>query len=151
MKITRAFAILVPVPEIHLGSGQDICQEQGKVAFGSQDWELFREVDKRRGDEAVEVFIYACARNGYAGEISWHGLYIGHVNSRRGRHPEGNQYRPPSTQNDTSSAIFWEVEELDTLVSPLKIDFLRGLGKKSDYTSNFFPREALLIEYPKRK
>jgi hypothetical protein len=150
MNINQTFAILAPIPEVHLNDGQDVCQQQGKVAFGSQDWELFREVDKKRGNDAVEVFIYTSSgKSGSYTGIYWHGLYIGHVNSRRGRYPNGNQYCPPSAQDDTKWAIFWEVEELDTLVSSVRIEDLQGLGKKTFYSSNFFPKQPVLIEYPK--
>jgi hypothetical protein len=149
MKINQSFAILAPILEVHLNDGQDVCQQQGKVAFGSQDWELFREVDKKRGDEAIEVYIYTSSgKSGTYAGIYWHGLYIGHVNSRRGRYPLGNQFCPPSAQDDTKWAIFWEVEELDTLISSVRIEDLQALGKKTCFSSSFFPKQVTLIEYP---
>lgn len=57
--ITRNFSLLVSVPEIHLLSGQDVCEQEGKVAFGSQDFEVFRKLDQDRNDRVVKVFIYA--------------------------------------------------------------------------------------------
>jgi hypothetical protein len=147
---THEFAILAPVPEEHLLSWQQDGQET-KVAFGSRDFELFRQADARRGDKAVEVFIYASlAKNRpLKPEVSWHGLYVGHVQSRSGRHPQGMKYRPPSTASDTPTwAIFWEVEELKPLSSPIAIASLGGLGKKSNYKSRFTPEGPLLITYP---
>jgi len=147
---TQEFAILAAVPEEHLLSWQKDGQET-KVAFGSMDFELFRQADEKRGDKAVEVFIYASlAKNrSLKSEVSWHGLYIGHVQSRSGRYPQGMKYRPPSTASERPTwAIFWEVEELKPLSSPLAIASLRGLGKKSNYQSRFTPESPSLIVYP---
>jgi hypothetical protein len=146
---TREFAILAPVPEEHLLSWQKD-GEQTKVAFGSMAFELFRQADELRGEKAVEVFIYASLAENRPlnSEVSWHGLYVGHVPSRSGRHPQGMKYRPPSTASEKPTwAIFWEVEELEPLSSPIAIASLRGLGKKSKYQPRFTPEGPLLIEY----
>jgi hypothetical protein len=147
---THKFAILAPVPEEHLLSWQKDGQET-KVAFGSMAFELFRQADELRGEKAVEVFIYAdlAENRPLNSEVSWHGFYVGHINSRSGRHPQGMKYRPPCTANDKPIwAIYWEVEELKSLSSPIAIASLKGLGKKSNYPSRFMPEAPLLIEYP---
>src|SRR5215217_6041367 len=36
-----AVALLAPLPEEHLLSGRTVCLAEGKVAFGSKNWELF--------------------------------------------------------------------------------------------------------------
>ncbi|MCA1990856.1 MAG: hypothetical protein LDL41_02245 [Coleofasciculus sp. S288] len=148
--ITHEFAILAAVPEEHLLSWQQDGQET-KVAFGSMDFELFRQADALRGNKAVEVFIYASLAENrpLKSEVSWHGLYVSHVQSRSGRYPQGMKYRPPSTASDKPTwAIFWEVEDLKPLSSPIAIASLRGLGKKSNYQSRFTPEGPLLITYP---
>lgn len=38
-------ALLAPVPLHHLQDGYQVARQQGKVAFGSMKWELFRELD----------------------------------------------------------------------------------------------------------
>ena len=43
-----------------LHSGANVCREEGKVAFGSRAWEVFRELDQIRKGEPVDVLIYAC-------------------------------------------------------------------------------------------
>ncbi|MGB7439469.1 MAG: hypothetical protein WA919_00245 [Coleofasciculaceae cyanobacterium] len=147
---THEFAILAAVPEEHLLSWQKDGQET-KVAFGSMDFELFRQADQQRGDKAVEVFIYASLAENrpLKSEVSWHGLYVGHIQSRSGRYPKGMKYRPPSTASERPSwAIFWEVEELQPLSSPIAIASLKGLGKKSNYQSRFTPESPSLITYP---
>ncbi len=148
--MTHEFAILAPVPEEHLLSWQEEGQ-QPKVAFGSMAFELFRQADQLRGEKAVKVFIYASLAENRPlnSEVSWHGLYVGHVQSRGGRHPQGMKYRPPSTASDKPTwAIFWEVEDLEPLSSPIAIASLKGLGKKSNFASRFLPEGPFLIEYP---
>ena len=39
-------ALLAPVPLEHLIDGLSVCDQQGKVAFGSRAWEIFREAYK---------------------------------------------------------------------------------------------------------
>jgi hypothetical protein len=157
---THSFAILAPVPEMHLLSAMEtianleheLSDETVKTAFGSMDFELFRKVDELRGNKSVEVLIYASysdADQPLDSEASWHGLYIGHVNSRNGRYPGKAQFRPPSTATDKPTwASFWEVQDLKPLTSPRKIGSLKGLGKKSYYNSRFIPEGPLLIECP---
>jgi hypothetical protein len=56
---TVDFAILAPVPRVHIESGEGIAQTTGYVSFGSDKWELFREVEQRRAGQDVPVLIYA--------------------------------------------------------------------------------------------
>ncbi len=82
-------------------------------------------------------------------QVTWHGLYIGHVHSRNGKYPGNKKHRPPSTVTDKPTwAIFWEVKELKPLTPECPIASFRGLSKKSNYTSRFIPEGPLLIEYP---
>lgn len=121
MQKTHAFAILAPVPELHLTSGLEAIAAQldsndllsdhvPKVAFGSMDFELFGEVEKLRGGKAIEIFIYASQAKGEQPlnpETTWRGLYVGNVASRRGRYPGKSIYRPQSTAADTPTwAVF---------------------------------------------
>ncbi|MBE9013697.1 hypothetical protein IQ250_26260, partial [Pseudanabaenaceae cyanobacterium LEGE 13415] len=101
MQKTRAFALLAPVPEIHLISGLEAIAAQldsdesssddtPKVAFGTMDFELFAEVEKARSGKAIEVLIYASHAKGdqpLNPEVTWRGLYVGYVGLRRGRYP----------------------------------------------------------------
>jgi hypothetical protein len=50
-------ALLAPVPLEHLEDGIDICRKQGKVAFGSRAWEIFRELDALRNGRPISAFI----------------------------------------------------------------------------------------------
>ncbi|MBD3883960.1 hypothetical protein IFO70_19590 [Phormidium tenue FACHB-886] len=163
MQKTHAFAILAPVPEMHLISGLEAIAAQldaddlppdqlPKVAFGSMDFEGFAEIEKLRESKAVEVFIYASHAKGdqpLNPRVTWRGLYIGYVGSRRGRYPGKSIYRPQSTASDTPTwAVFWEVQELEQLKSPIAIGSLRGRNKKTNYQARFIPEGPVLIEPP---
>lgn len=158
MNKTQAFAILAVVPEMHLISGAEtiakLTEESSneiKVAFGSMAFEAFRQMDKLREDKLLEVLIYASdlSDQPLKSIASWRGLYTGHVASRNGRYPGNKKFRPPSTLSDKPTwAVFWELQELEPLKKPIAIASLKGLGKKSNYSSRFIPEEPLLIEYP---
>jgi hypothetical protein len=160
---TFEFAILAPVPEYHLLSGlkESIPQqyEDGEreplVAFGSMDFELFRQADDLRGDRPVEVFIYASmseADQPLNPVVTWRGLYAGHVLSRRGRYPGKASHRPPSMTGDAPTwAVFWLLKDLSKLETPLPIGLFQGLKQKKPYETRFIPRGPLLVEYPSRQ
>ncbi|HEY9615457.1 MAG TPA: hypothetical protein V6C64_01360 [Microcoleaceae cyanobacterium] len=123
-----------------------------KVAFGSMEFELLGEAEKLRGGKAIEVFIYASHAKGEQPlnpEVTWRGLYVGYVGSRRGRYPGKSIYRPQSTATDAPTwAVFWEVQELEQLKQPIPIGNLRAKGKKTNYQARFIPEGPVLIEYP---
>lgn len=163
MQKTHAFAILAPVPERHLLSGLEAIATQldsddlpsdylPKVAFGSMDFEVFGEVEKLRNGKAIEVLIYASEAQGdqpLNPEVTWRGLYVGYVGSRRGRYPGKSIYRPQSTATDPPTwAVFWEVQELELVKKPIPIGSLRGKNKKTNYQARFIPEGPVLIEYP---
>lgn len=163
MQKIRTFAILAPVPEQHLLSGVDAISAQldsdelapdqlPKVAFGSMDFEAFGEIEKLRGGKAIDVFIYASHAKGdqpLNPEVTWRGLYVGYVGSRRGRYPGKSIHRPQSTVTDAPTwAVFWELQELEPLKTPVPIAKLRGKNKKTNYQARFIPEGPVLIEYP---
>ena len=163
MKKTNAFAILAPVPEMHLISGLEAIAAQldsedlppdmsPKVAFGSMDFELFNEADRLRGDRAIEVFIYAShakTDQPLNPEVTWRGRYQGFVLSRRGRYPGKAIFRPKSTATDKPVwAVFWEIQDLERFKTPIAIGSLRGMNKKANYPPRFLPEGSVLIEYP---
>ncbi len=163
MQKTRAFALLASVPETDLISGLEAIAAQldaddlppdhlPKVAFGSMAFEVFAEVEKLRSGKAIEVFIYASNAKGEQPlnpEATWRGLYVGYVGSRRGRYPDKAIFRPKSTAADRPSwAVFWEVQELELLKTPMPIGSLRGKNKKTNLQPRFIPEEPTLVEYP---
>ncbi|MBL1179200.1 MAG: hypothetical protein FWK01_29775 [Pantanalinema sp. GBBB05] len=163
MNKTHAFAILAPVPEMHLVSGLEAIAAQidsdelspgqlPKIALGSMAFELFGEAEQLRAGKAIDVFIYAShsqAEQPLNSEVTWQGVYIGYVGSRRGRYPSKSIYRPRSTASDSPVwAVFWELQQLEPLKTPIPIGNLRGRNKKTNYPSRFIPEGPMLIEHP---
>src|SRR4051812_11355274 len=93
IETARHIALLAPVPLQHLISGRPVSAGEGRVAFGSRAWEVFRELDAQRRGMPIDAYIYASHAQGpVALEVSWHGRYIGHVESVGGAHPAGTRY-----------------------------------------------------------
>jgi hypothetical protein len=158
MATTHSFAILAAVPEMHLLSGvetigklENELNETLKLAFGSMDFEALREIDKLRADKTVKVYIYASDPEGdqpLNPAASWEAVYIGHVNSRNGRYPGKSHFRPPATAADKPRwAVFWEIQELKRLKTPIAIASLKAKGKKTNLNPRFIPESPTLIEY----
>jgi hypothetical protein len=149
-------ALLAPVPLEHLIDALAIMSNQRKVAFGSRDWETFRELDSLRKGLPVDTYIYESHGEGrFDFNVSWRARYIGHVESDLGAHPAGMKYRPASTckyANDNSGhwAVFWELNHLERIPEQDRIhvgDFT-GYGQKKAYGHSFSPRGPLLVEHP---
>jgi hypothetical protein len=69
-------ALLAPVPLEHLLAGQQTAKSEGKVAFGSRAWEVFRELDAHRKGMSVDVYIYASHSDGQRDfEVPWRARY----------------------------------------------------------------------------
>lgn len=151
-------ALLAPVPEEHLLSGRIVCLDQGKVAFGSRNWELFYKLQGLVQPEGrCEVLIYVSdpIKPIAPPTITWRATYVGFVQSKAGAHPEGMKYRPKSTEkypldNHGSWAVFWEVADLTPLSKSewIKIGQLRGFEKPSKYLTNYIPKGPSLVQEP---
>ncbi|HEY9636269.1 MAG TPA: hypothetical protein V6D14_22885 [Coleofasciculaceae cyanobacterium] len=163
MDITRKFAILAPVPEAHLISGLEAITDQAnsdditsqalpKVAFGSMAFEILRKADELRKERAIEVLIYASDSKEdqpLNSEVSWRARYIGHLPSRSGRYPGKAQFRPKAAATERPIwAVYWEVQELEKLKTPVPIASLQVLGQKANCKPRFVPEGPVLIEYP---
>lgn len=146
-------ALLAPVPLEHLIDAVTVCNVEGKVAFGSRAWEVFRELDNERNGVPVNVYIYASGDpSSEKFEASWYGRYIGHVQGKNGTHPEEMIFRPSSTakypgDNKGHWAVFWELDELRELEPHERIPTGAFTGYKTDkhYKKNFVPKGPLLV------
>jgi hypothetical protein len=151
-----AIALLAPVPIEHLRDAVEVCKAQGKVAFGSRAWDVFRQLDAEVNGTPVDVYIYASMDpSAERIEVCWHARYIGHVESRGGAHPEGMRFRPPSTakyaaDNKGHWAVFWEVDHLRELAPEerLPVGQFIGYGSAKAYKRSFVPEGPLLVINP---
>jgi hypothetical protein len=139
------FAIIAPVPAMHLESAEEIARTRDYVSFGSNKWELFREVDELRGSEVVPVLLYASHddRADPSYRVAWKGEYIGHVEQQRDKiHDERNGHRPATTLNphDNASvwAAYWRVRNLQRLPKGEQV----LIGELQGYKSGMWRKEA---------
>jgi hypothetical protein len=149
-------AILAPVPYEHLVSGLNTCAAEGKVAFGSRAYEVFRAFDQLVGKFPAPVLIYASDDQAkFPLKATWSATYAGSVETANGRHPAGMKYRPASTaqypgDNVGHWAVFWEVSDLSHLghADGVLISSLYGFRSKKRYTPGFRPEGPLIVENP---
>lgn len=145
-------ALLAPVPFVFLDEGARLCAKRGKVAFASRAWELFRELDSLRSGLPVEAYIYASQVGSAKPAVTWHGYYIGSVESEDGAHPDGRRYRPPFTVADGEDkagywAVFWEVADLGP-IEPIMVSEFTGWKTDKRYRANFIPEGPVIISRP---
>lgn len=147
-------ALLTPVPREHLLDGEGVAASEGRVAFGSQAWELFREFERDSGP-GTSVLIYASHTGGLPDlRVTWTAKFLRYVESRGGANPDGTQFRPPSTvawheDEERYWAGFYEVESLRELDAEgqLKIaDLHDRRGKR--YGRGFAPEGPIIISAP---
>lgn len=156
MSTIQEVALLAPVPLEQLIDGMAVCDRQGKVAFGSRAEEIFRQLDRLRHGQPVEVYIYAsCAPGRSSCKVSWRGIYLGYVEGRHGAHPQGMQFRPPSTaryedDNDGLWPVFWEATQLWELAAQEHIPMCRfyGWDNRRFFDNNFIPEGPILVHRP---
>jgi hypothetical protein len=146
-------ALLASVPEEHIISGLEIVQAQGRVAFGSKDWELFSKLDALLHGDECDVLIYASdAQHPISPPtVTWTARYMMSSRAINGAHKEQMKFRPKSTErypldNKGSWIVFWEVNDLKPLKPSIKVSALRGFAKPKAYLTNFIPRGPLLIQ-----
>ena len=148
-----AVALLAPVPVEHLRTAIAVCEAEGKVAFGSRAWEVFRELDFERNGEPIDVYIYASGEpDSDRWEVSWRGRYIGHVEGKSGAHPDGMRFRPTSTakyvgDNTGHWVVFWELDNLIEIPAEERIPTGQFLGHKTgkQYKKSFVPQGPLIV------
>jgi hypothetical protein len=142
MNNSVSFALLCPVPDEHLEAGVNVASSTGYVCFGSNAWEIFREVDELRGSEIVPVLFYPSYENVEVKstfKITYLGCYIGHVTSDADkRADDANFHRPKSVDQYRGEydsphhwGLFWRVQ---TLVR-LPVEQQVSIGSLSSYKS----------------
>jgi hypothetical protein len=143
-KTASRIALLAPVPIRHLESAPDTIKAWGKVAFGSNKFEVFDTLDKERNNELVDVYIYASHDGGRFYPEIWLARYI---ESGERCYPN---LRPASTNSDTPFGIYRVVDELRQVGSKkhLHVAELTAYGKDKPYGTRFVPEGPMLINHP---
>jgi len=124
---TIDFALLAPVPDEHLEPGMLVAAETGHVCFGSNRWDVFKQLDANRNGEDVPVLIYP-SQEGTESKLTlkvcYIGWYAGQANTiddmRRedadGHRPRSvDEYRKEWDDPGVHWGLFWKVKELRRL------------------------------------
>ena len=136
-------ALLAPIPDRHVKSGKEVCDREGKVAFGSDLWP-FPGIEP-----GTRVLIYAShdPEQGPDEFVSWEAIYVDHVDATPGgKYPRDPRFRPPSTVTDTTFSGFYEVRDLRPLDPPIGVSDLAR--KDGSVRKNWPPRRPQLIPAP---
>ena len=151
MSDLRHFAMLAPVPLEHLQWGLEVSAETGLVAYGTQKWELFRQLNEMRGDGRVAVLMYP-SHESLPGKdsfvVGWFGWYAGSEESRTGKHSKGMAHRPPTTVVDGAWAAFWHVTGLRELPPEKRLPIGKIQGHAGGWRKDAPPRGPELVTLP---
>jgi hypothetical protein len=110
--IDHSWALLTPIPEVHLRSALDILRTKSEVSFGSNSFEVFRQLDFHAKTHPVPVMIY-CSQEGevkHNFDVSWFGWYVRKEEPKNSR-PSDPSLRP-TTAIDEKWATFWHLTAL---------------------------------------
>lgn len=135
-----ALALLTPVPLEHLEDGLGTC-ESGRVAFGSQAWQVFGRLPER-----ARVLIYASHGGDPRPVASWDATFIRYISTERYLGNGRRRYRPPSAEEEDVSgywAGYYEVSDLRRL----PLDEQVAVGSLRDEHGRRYPR-AFIPEGP---
>ena len=144
--MTKAQALLAPVPALHIVSGDDVCRVHGSVIFGSDRWGLFED---HGVNEGAPVYLYA-SMTGEKGApmVTWQAEFA-RVIRHEDLTSQDRKRRPSSTAGPGESpwAVFWEVDRLRELESQERIPTGTFVGYKSgkQYKKNFVPEGPLIV------
>jgi len=104
-------ALLAPVPEVHLTSGLETQESEGRVAFGCDVPELLAKLQTMLSGDQMDVFIYASSRSLPVPAVTWRAIFLGHKLGINGSHPDGMKYRPKTAAGEKWNS-YWEVGNL---------------------------------------
>src|SRR3954469_19994077 len=93
-----ATGLLAPVPLEHLVDGVEVGRAEGKVAFGTRVWETFDDLRTEAGVGAPVLIYSVPPPHPFGAVVSWTARFADWVAAVNGGHPDGDHFRPPSTQ-----------------------------------------------------
>jgi hypothetical protein len=151
--------ILAPVPATIMRSAMDTCTVEGRVAFGSDAWDVFDRANREYG-EGIPVLIYPTHRYGDPDKLCDPGFvplradYFGTTPATKaGKHPNP-AVRPQITISgrsaDSAWTIFWEVRNLIQVPKSnrIVITSLTSEGQKKPLGNGFVPHGPMLVKAP---
>lgn len=145
-------ALLTPVPEIHLISGEVTCQKHGYVTYGTNAVDAIISFVQQIGDDAAADVLFYASGVPVAGapKATYRARFERYVGAKiDGRAPAKEAvFRPPTTSSDGAWQSFYVVSRLTRLKNPVEIRTLTKLSATGKLKSNFVPLGPLVIETP---
>lgn len=140
---------------LHPGIRSRNLRRVGRVAFGSNAWELFAKIEQEYGD-GLPVLIYATHHFGNPdnlcdpGHCPFRSTYLGMTHSKAGKHPNPAVRPLPTIEEhsaDTAWAIFWEVGNLVQLPKQDRVVIisLTAEGQEKRLANGFVPHGPMLV------
>ena len=152
--VKEEFAILAPVPHVHLESGKENIVKSGKVAFGTDqgsgtglgNYELLEEIQGLSEKQVVKFYIISTHNN--SSQMIYEADFVSYCSANGlQEHPKKEKYRPASTlQNNEKWQLFWEVKNLVERPD-LKLNMFQSL-KSERYLSSVPRTLQKVVEQP---
>jgi len=109
------YALLAPVPKLHVISALEVLKTKEFVCFGSNSWEVFTKLEI-----GAKTYIYVSHAEG-EGEIGYEAKFCGTVDNLKDMKKfEGDGFRPASAIGE-NWGFFWKVSDIKNLSTPLPI------------------------------
>lgn len=109
------YALLAPVPKLHISSALEVLKTKEFVCFGSDSWEVFTKLEV-----GAKTYIYVSHTDG-EGEIGYEAKFCGTVNIPKDmKELESNGFRPASAIGE-EWGFFWKVSSVKKLLTPLPL------------------------------
>lgn len=146
-----AIAMLAPVPLIHLEWALE--DKLDPVAFGSEAWDVLKQLPEDASGDDIPVLIYASMANALP-YVTWTGIFDGWLDPSKTPLDELLAMRPSSTRAPDNPeplwGTYWKVRDLERLpdarwVPIAKLTKRDGSGLLK---SNFIPEGPILVEAP---
>ena len=116
------FALLAPVPHVHLESAEETLKAHGSVAFGSRAFDVFGDLNaliQQHGVPSVNVYIYAShKKEDDALVVSWKGRYQGICDPLKldpKLRPDSAKHEDADKKFETRWLLYWLVSDLQRL------------------------------------
>jgi hypothetical protein len=113
------FALLAPIPLVHLQGAIELLKHKEFVLFGSDKFDVFEKTEV-----GSEVLIYV-SHDDAEPLVTYRGTFGGIVGDpMQMRHLERQGYRPPSAVGE-KFALFWKVSDVTKLAEPIALSDIR--------------------------
>lgn len=112
------FAVLAPVPRVHMDSALEVLEKLDFALFGSDAFEFFLKTEV-----GAKVLFYVSHESSKSeAVVSYEGVYKGYESDPvKMRQLEKAGYRPSSTVNDGKWGGYWKVSGVKPLVQPIPL------------------------------